>query len=96
MQIPHTALGADTLRSLIEEYITREGTDYGQESALEHKVAQVMAQLERGKAHITFDAETETCTLITTQRLKEKESARDDVVFDQDVGGQDVIYDQDA
>ena len=70
MQIPHTALEKNTLRALIEEYITREGTDYGRESDLEQKFSAVISQLEKGKAHITFDPESETCTLHTTHSLK--------------------------
>ena len=93
MQIPHTALGSQTLRSLIEEYITREGTDYGRESELEEKVKRVMAQLEKGKAHITFDAESETCTLITTQTLTSNASRLEN---QGDFDPNDVVYDQDA
>ena len=34
----------------------REGTDYGRhETTLDDKVAQVLAQLRAGKAHIVFD-----------------------------------------
>ncbi len=42
----------------------REGTDYGaREYSLEQKVAQVRAQLERGRARILFDPETGTVTI---------------------------------
>ena len=74
MQIPHTSLPANTLRSLIEEFTTREGTDYGQVSTLDQKVSQVMTQLQKGKAHITFDSETETCTLHTSHQLNQNRS----------------------
>ena len=49
---------------MIESFVLREGTDYGErEQSLEQKVAQVRAQLERGLARILFDPETETVTL---------------------------------
>ncbi len=61
MNIPHTLLAPATLRALIEDFITREGTDYGQtEYSLDSKIAQVTAQLANGKATITFDPESET------------------------------------
>jgi uncharacterized protein YheU (UPF0270 family) len=30
--VPHTALAPDVLRRLIEEFVTRDGTDYGARS----------------------------------------------------------------
>jgi len=65
MDIPHTALPAETLTAVIEEYITREGTDYGeQEYSLQDKIDHVKRQLEKGQIKITFDPESETCTLM--------------------------------
>ncbi len=49
---------------MIESFVLREGTDYGErEHSLEQKVAQVRAQLERGQARILFDPETDTVTI---------------------------------
>jgi len=63
-QIPYQMLSAELLRSVIEEYVTREGTDYGGPvSTLEEKVSQVLAQLMRGEATVTFDPETERCDI---------------------------------
>lgn len=65
MKIPYQQLSGDALQGVIEEYITREGTDYGeQEYSLSDKISQVYAQLQRGEVEINFDAETETCTLV--------------------------------
>ena len=64
LEIPHQALEDDTLTALIEDFVTRDGTDYGaREVPLETKVAQVRRQLERGEAVITYDEETATCAL---------------------------------
>ena len=53
------------LSGLIEEFITREGTDYGErEFSLTEKVEQVKAQIKRGDVVIVFDAESETCNLL--------------------------------
>ena len=65
MIIPHQQVSADALRGLIEEFITREGTDYGwEETSLERKVQQVQAQIEWGDVVIVFDPATETVSLL--------------------------------
>lgn len=65
MLIPPTSLPPATLRGIIEDFITREGTHYGQsdEATLDEKVAVVMRQLDRGDVAISFDPETETVSL---------------------------------
>tara|TARA_B110000444_G_C18736838_1_gene546033 strand:- start:691 stop:903 length:213 start_codon:yes stop_codon:yes gene_type:complete len=64
MDIPFKELEAGTLTAIIEEFISREGTDYGiHELSLEQKVQQVMKQLQRGEIVVTFDPESESCDL---------------------------------
>lgn len=59
--VPHTELAADVLRAVVESFVLREGTDYGErEYSLDEKVARVIRQLERGEAHIVFDPDTES------------------------------------
>ena len=59
--VPHRELTADLLRAVIESFVLREGTDYGEkEYSLDEKVARVVRQLERGEAQIVFDPETES------------------------------------
>lgn len=65
MEIPYDQLEPDTLRALVEEYVTRAGTDYGgAEVPLPTKVQQVLAQLERGEAVITYDPKTQSCDIV--------------------------------
>lgn len=65
MEIPWQRLSDDVLDSVIEEFVSREGTEYGAEDyTLAAKVAQVRLQLQRGEAVIDFDPDTETCHLI--------------------------------
>ena len=72
IKVPYTELAPDALRALVEEFITREGTDYGhQEVPLETKVRQVMSQLQSEKAFVTFDPETETATVVSAESLIE-------------------------
>lgn len=64
VEIPYRELTAQALRGVIESFVLREGTDYGErECSLEQKVAQVRAQIERGTARILFDPQTGTVTL---------------------------------
>ena len=70
MLIPHTALAAETLQNLIEEFVTREGTDYGSyQYSLADKVAGVMKQLSDGRAVILYDPEHMTCHIEMKDRL---------------------------
>src|ERR1700730_15231009 len=59
--VPHTELSADALRGVVESFVLREGTDYGErEFSLEQKLAHVYGQLQRGEARIVFDPNTDT------------------------------------
>lgn len=70
MRIPHKALAPDTLRNLVEEFVTREGTDYGErEFSLDDKVAQVLRQLEEGKVVLLYDPATTSCQLEISERV---------------------------
>jgi hypothetical protein len=70
IEIPPERLPEGTLTAVIEEYILREGTDYGnQEVNLENKISQVRRQLNGGDIVITFDPVTENCTLLTRHQL---------------------------
>ncbi len=67
VEVPHTALHPDTLRRLAEEFVTRDGTDYGAvERSLDEKVARLMRQLESGKARLYFESETETLNIVAS------------------------------
>ena len=62
-------LSAEALRGVIESFVLREGTDYGERDVpFETKVAQVLGQLERGEARILFDPVTESITLVVATR----------------------------
>ncbi len=62
--VPPEALAPETVRALIEEFVTRSGTDYGwAEASLEKKVRDVQGLLKRGEVEIVFDPNTESCDL---------------------------------
>ena len=65
MEIPYQELKTETLESLIESFILREGSDYGDgEFSLQDKVDHIHAQLKGGKAVIVYDLEMESCSII--------------------------------
>ena len=67
--VPHTALAPDILRAVIESFVLREGTDYGErELTLDDKVARVMMLLERGEAEILFHPESATVDIVKAAR----------------------------
>ncbi|QEY12696.1 YheU family protein [Cellvibrio sp. KY-YJ-3] len=66
MIIPYEQLSSDTLQGLIEEFITRDGTDYGvEEVSLATKVEQVKKLLKRREVVVVFDFSTESASLLT-------------------------------
>jgi uncharacterized protein YheU (UPF0270 family) len=65
VEVPYASLNPDTLRALVEEFVTRQGTDYGlREKTLDEKVADVMRQLEREEAKIVYDAKSQTANIV--------------------------------
>jgi uncharacterized protein YheU (UPF0270 family) len=68
--IPHTELSADALRGVVESFVLREGTDYGEKDfSLEQKVAHVIGQLARGDARIMFDPNSESIHIVSVAPL---------------------------
>ena len=71
IEIPFKRLDKDILTAIIEEFVLREGTDYGaHEADFDSKVSQVRNQLEAGEVLITFDSKTENCTLLTREQFR--------------------------
>ena len=68
--IPHQQLSPEALQSLIEDFVTRDGTDYGEiEIGLPVKVAQIKRQLDQGDSVIIFDDKDGSITLLPKERL---------------------------
>ena len=65
VEVPHDELSPEALRGVIESYVLREGTEYGERDvSLDVKVAQVLRQIERREARIVFDPNTETIDIV--------------------------------
>ncbi len=71
VELPPDDLSPEAPRGLVEEFVTRDGTDYGDvERSVDEKIAQVTAQLASGEARIVFDLEAETATIVTRRDLR--------------------------
>jgi uncharacterized protein YheU (UPF0270 family) len=69
VELPFDALSPEALRNLVEEFVTRDGTDYGAvERSVEEKIAQVMQQIRAGEARLVFDPETETANIVVAEK----------------------------
>lgn len=71
--VPHTELSADALRGVVEAFVLREGTEYGERDfTLEEKLAHVMLQLERGEAQIVFDPNSQTIDIVVRPKPRQR------------------------
>jgi uncharacterized protein len=62
--IPLDKLSPAALQGVIEEFVSRNGTDYGAvETSREKSINQVERQLEKGRAVLIYDDETETTNI---------------------------------
>lgn len=60
--VPYERLSPEALSGIIEEFVTREGTDYGDyEFNLADKKQHILTQLKSGKATVLFDPDTGVC-----------------------------------
>jgi uncharacterized protein YheU (UPF0270 family) len=69
MLIPHQMLEAETLTRLLEDFVTREGTDNGDETPLPTRVERARRALEKGQAVIAFDPDSQQCQLMLREEV---------------------------
>ena len=71
MIIPWQDLAPETLENLIESFVLREGTDYGEhERTLEDKVADVKQQLKSGEVVLVWSELHETVNLMPRNQFR--------------------------
>ena len=69
IQVPIQRLATDVLNALLEEFASRDGTDYGErELSLGEKVANLRWQLEQGELQILFESESEQWDLLPAEQ----------------------------
>lgn len=67
MIIPYKMLDEDTLQNLIEEFVSRDGTDNGYDETLSGKVTQVLRGLSSGELVLVFDHESQTPNILSKE-----------------------------
>ena len=73
VEIPWDRLSAGALRGVIEEFVTREGTEYGtRDVELQTKVREVQGQLEKGEVVVLFHGKTQTVNLVHARDLRRR------------------------
>ena len=78
MIIPIVDVTEETLLNIIEGFVLREGTEYGEaDVSLGEKVQQVLAQLKLGEVLLVYSELHETVNIIPKQQLGEFESSED-------------------
>ena len=64
MLIPHTLLSSTAIRAVVEEFVTRDGTD---SSSVEQRIETVLSQLDAGSAELHFEDKSKTCMIRTVE-----------------------------
>jgi uncharacterized protein len=71
MIVPHDRLSQTALQGLIEEFVTREGTDTGYtDGSLVKNVEMIIRQLNRGDVVIVYDEDTRTANIVPKETAK--------------------------
>ena len=72
LKVPPERLQAEVLNALLEEYASRDGTDYGErEVSLLGKVQSLTAQIERGELAILYDSDSEQWDLVPRDQAEQ-------------------------
>ena len=68
MIVPLEMINRETLRNLIEEFVSRDGTDNGFDQNLDDRANQVLASLKKGELVVVFDHASETANIIAKEQ----------------------------
>jgi uncharacterized protein YheU (UPF0270 family) len=75
MLVPHRLLTSGALRAIVEEFVTRDGTDH---SAVGERIEKVLRQLDVGSAELHFEQETATCNILPTMDGEDPRAGHED------------------
>ncbi len=65
VEVPYDQIEPDTLRRMIQEFVTRDGCDWDDAGcSLDNKVKQVLQQLKNKKIKVVFDLTSQTANLV--------------------------------
>jgi uncharacterized protein YheU (UPF0270 family) len=69
VEVPPERLDEQMLRALLEDFSSRDGTDYGaRETTLEERVGQLTRQLRLSELAILYDLDSEQWDLVERER----------------------------
>ena len=69
IEVPYERIDPDTLQRMIEEFVTRDGADWGDAGCtLEDKVQQVLQQLRNKKVIVVFDHTSQTANFVVCRK----------------------------
>jgi len=72
MIIPIKELSNETLIAILEEFVLREGTEYGAEDvSLDNKIAQIKEQLTQGSVVLVYSELHETVNILPKEQFLE-------------------------
>jgi uncharacterized protein YheU (UPF0270 family) len=72
VEVPLERLDAEVLTAMLEEFATRDGTDYGlRELSLGEKVENLMRQLTCGELSLVYDLDSEQWDLCTAEQRRQ-------------------------
>jgi tRNA 2-thiouridine synthesizing protein A len=72
VEVPLAKVPRDSLEGLLEEFASRDGTDYGErETPLADRVSQLHAQLESGELRLVFEADSEHWDILPAPKARE-------------------------
>lgn len=75
MIVPWREIDAETLDNLLEEYVSRDGTDYGEsEVSVETRVGQMRRRLEKGDAFVWVDEDTGDINILSREQVGQLQS----------------------
>jgi uncharacterized protein len=65
LDIPYQQIDPETLRRMIQEFVSRDGADWGDVGCtLEDKVNQVLQQLQHKQVKVVFDLRSQTANIV--------------------------------
>ena len=65
IEVPYENINTDTLRNLVEEFVTREWSDLSDSDyTMEDKIEQVLQQLKEKKVKVVFDFTSNTANIV--------------------------------
>ena len=72
LEVPPEKLAPETLQALLEEFASRDGTDYGErERSLAQKTASLRCQLAEGALRLLYDLESESWDIVAQDQARE-------------------------